>query len=315
MADISDVENAVVAIIASSLGLGDTYLAGSLVLCEPVGVKCRVYRGWPVKGSLDDDIAAGIANITVFPVAGSTRNVTRHLLTWRNGPVVAPTITVSVSGNTVTFGGVGGPGQVAGFRYGPSSGGPSYAYRLTAQDTPGSVAAALAAMAPGVTALGATLTAPTDYGLQARVVADQPAWLETRRQDQQIWVIGWCPDPKTRDAIVSTVDAGFANMLDQYGRPTNQFGLPDGTNAVMRYVSNRTDDQPQQASLWRRDLRYRVEYATTLLQQQPEVLFIGGTINKGTTDITTEFGDLFPVATATVSTTQPDNTLAGTAAD
>jgi hypothetical protein len=99
--------------------------------------------------------------------------------------------------------------------------------------------------------------------------------METRRQEQQIWVIIWCPNPRVRDQIASAIDAGIANMLDQFGRPTIQFQLSDGSWAIVRYQGSRTDDAPQQANLWRRDLRYRIEYATTLLQQQPEVLFIG----------------------------------------
>jgi len=224
--------------------------------------------------------------------------MTRHLLKWRSGPTVIPTLTVSVSGNVVTFDGRGGAGQVAGVRFGSATAGNAYSYRLSYFDTPITVAEQLAARIPGASFEANVLTAPTDYGLEALVVADQPAWLETRRQEQQIWVIGWCPNPAARDTVMGAVDAGFANMLDQYGLPTNQFALPDGSNAILRYMNTSTDDAPQQASLWRRDIRYRVEYPTTLLQQQPGMIFGGGHI-----DGVSPFGDLL------TSDPQDDQTL------
>lgn len=282
MADLSDVEEAMVATIAGALGLGNSYLDGALSVYAHAGVKCRVFRGWPESGALDADLAAGIADISVFPVPRGTRNMTRHLFKWRPGPPVTPTLTAVVSGNTVTFDGICSVGQVTGVAFGPSGGSSqAYSYRLTTSDTPITVASELASRIPGASASWNVLTVPTNYDLVARVGADQPMWLETRRQEQQIWVIGWCPSPAARDAVMSAIDAGFANMQDQYGRYSNQFAMPDGSNAVFRYVNTSTDDAPQQASLWRRDLRYRIEYPTTVVQMQPVALWIGGYITNG----------------------------------
>jgi len=58
-------------------------------------------------------------------------------------------------------------------------------------------------------------------------------------------------------------------------------GLPDGSDALIHYSSSKTDDAPEQANLWRRDLRYMVNFPTTLLQMQPAVLFAG--VNLTTT--------------------------------
>jgi len=287
-----------VAIAASSLGLGSSYLGGALGVHAPSGTKCRVFRGWPTAGALNDDLASGVAGVSIFPVPRGTRNMTRHLLKWRSGPTVTPTLTVSVSGNVVTFDGRGSAGQVAGVRFGPLALGNAHSYRLTYFDTPITVAEQLSARIPGSTFAANVLTLPSDLFVRATVVADQPAWLETRRQEQQIWVIGWCPNPAARDAVMGAVDAGFSNMLDQFGRPTNQFALPDGSNAILRYMNTSTDDAPQQASLWRRDIRYRVEYPTTLLQQQPGMIFGGGHI-----DGVSPFGDLL------TSDPQDDQTL------
>jgi hypothetical protein len=327
MADISQVEQALVDIAAASLGLGDSYLDGALGVTPAAGTPCRVYRGWPVSGKLNDDLSRGISNISVFPPPGATRNMTRHFYQWHVPAPVTPTLLATVAGNTVTFDGTGSAGQVAGVRFGPDTG-QAYAYRLTATDTPFTVASELSSRIPGSTADGNVLTAPTDYGLQARIAADQPAFMETRRQEQQIWVIGWCPNPHARDQIMSAIDAGFANLMDAFGRPTIQFPLSDGSVAIIRYQGSRTDDAPQQANLWRRDLRYRIEYATTLLQQQPEVLFIGEHLYN---DVSFEvsIGDLLtsapqddqtlraaggPITDAALAVTQMDQALSNVAA-
>lgn len=312
VADISDVETSLVAIAANSLGLGDSYLAGSLVLCSSAGARCRVYRGWPIASSLDADLAAGIVNVSVFPLAGATRNVTKYLPEWKLGAPVIPTMVATLVGSTVTFTGTGGAGQVAGVRFDQGADRLSYAYRLQPGDDNNVVARSLQRLIPGSNASGGQLVLPTDVNARALVVADQPEWLETRRQEQAIKVIGWCPTPIVRDQIMSLVDAGFANMLDQFNRLTSQFGLPDGSDAYLCYVSNHTDDAPQQDNLWRRDLTYRVQYPTTLLETHPSVIFVGGTISVDDTDSIVTFGDLYD-GVGTVVSAQPNQTISATA--
>jgi len=57
VADISDVENTLVTLVAGLLGLGGSYAAGSIVSSTAVGSSCKVYRGWPERGALDADLA------------------------------------------------------------------------------------------------------------------------------------------------------------------------------------------------------------------------------------------------------------------
>src|SRR5258708_6347692 len=61
MADLSDVENAIVSKISDAL-----YPLG---ISQPstVGVTCRVYRGWPTSAALNSDLTAGVVNVTVLP--------------------------------------------------------------------------------------------------------------------------------------------------------------------------------------------------------------------------------------------------------
>src|SRR5438309_447692 len=119
MPDRADVEQALAALVAGALypnGVG----AGSAV-----GVPCRVYRGWPVAGSLDTDLAKGLVHVTVQPVSGAVRDRTRFSQEWQ-GVQPEPTVTSSVHGEVVQFDGVGDAGQVAGVVVD----GRTYAYRM-----------------------------------------------------------------------------------------------------------------------------------------------------------------------------------------
>jgi hypothetical protein len=267
MADQSDVETALVALASAAL-----YPRG--VDADSVcGQPCRVYRGWPNPLALDADLAAGRVNVSVFPMDGATRNTTRYGDDWLAAPPPA-TLTVAVAGNAVTFGGTADPDQLAGI----AAGGHSYVYRTQVNDTPPVVAANLAALARAdflVQLVGATLALPGAHDLIGRVVADAASLKQVRRQSQRFSVISWCNDPAVRDTVAAAIDTALASL--------RFIALPDGTQGRLIYAGGATLDQSQDAALYRRDLLYDVEYATTILAVQPLMLFGTGTVN--TTDI------------------------------
>lgn len=263
MADISDVEQAIVNLISATLYPSGTGSASLL------GVDCRVYRGWPNKTALDADIAAGKVNVTVFPEAGG-RNTTRYPREFGDPVITAPTLTVTTAEPVVTFGGTGGANQIAGIRTNAGA----WAYALSANDTPASVAAALQALVPGASVNGAAVTVSPSAGVLGRVVGIGASLMEVRRQVQSIRISLWCPDPGTRDACAKLVDAALAQ--------TDFLTLADGTGGRLIYRWNFTNDEPTKDALWRRDFRYDVEYATTISQTAVQMLFGGAVIDGGT---------------------------------
>jgi hypothetical protein len=284
MADLSDVEAVLVRETARSLGLGQSYREGSAVLSQKTGVMCRVYRGWPIAAALDQDIAEGTMSVTVFPVGGATRRTTKFVPQWHAAPPVTPRLEATASQDTVTFTGYADLGQVAGIKVSISGVPPSaYAYRIKAGDSPLTVASALAVMIPGA-AVASNVVTVSGATLDAHVVADRTEWLETRRQLQHFWVMGWAPTPAARDKVMSVVDAGFAGLTNEAGALTTFIQLPDSSFGDLRYYSVATFDKAQQASAWRRDLRYTVEYSTTLVETHPEVLFVGMDVNEDGTE-------------------------------
>lgn len=255
MADLADVESALVALIADAL-----YPAGTDE-ASAIGVAARIYRGWPVLGGLDADLAAGIVNISVLAVPGQVRNTTR----W-NDPAIdtyaSPTITLIVQGATATIGGSAGAGQVAGLLID----GLAYVYRATSGDTPDSVAAALARLIGEAASVdGTTVTVAGATRLTGRVAADAGDARELRRQQQSFRVTLWCGDPASRDVVSAAVDLALGAL--------DFMTLPDGSSARLRFETTSSTDRQEEADLYRRDLVYSVDYATVLLSQLPTMLF------------------------------------------
>ena len=264
----SDVETTLIKLAAAALYPDGTSAPAAI----PATI--RLYRGWPNQTALDADLAAGLVNVTVFPVPGATQNTTRYMPDWFPDPVT-PALTVFVTGTTVTFGGVASLGQLAGVLVD----GVSYVHRTVAGDTPALVAATLAAaIHPSriVLTSGASLTIPSASTLVGRTAADATSAQELRRQRQEFRLTAWCPTPDLRDAACEAIDVAYA--------ATPFLTLPDGTAARLRFAATTTFDSRQDAALYRRDLLYTVEYPTTQVATEPSMLF--GTLGIGATTIT-----------------------------
>ncbi|MGC8474770.1 MAG: hypothetical protein ACP5NP_00310 [Acetobacteraceae bacterium] len=265
MADQADVETALVGLANTAL-----YPNGPGTTSVP-GPDCRIYRGWPNAAALDADLRAGKVNVTIYPAPGMGRVSTRYVQEWLGVPA-APVLTVSVTGNTVSFGGSASLGQVAGV----AVDGATYAYRVQPGDNPALVAANLAVLIrPDRPAqvTGSTLTLPGAGVVLARVTADAPAQQEARRQTQVFRITCWCPTPAVRDATAGAIDLAMAQI---------QFiSLPDGTEGRLIYGGTAVFDQSQDALLYRRDLLYSIEYATILSATQATMLFGALGVNSG----------------------------------
>lgn len=258
MADQADVEQALVAAVTLALypqGTDAPSIAG------PV---CRVHRGWPVAGDLQERLRQGEVHVAVLPVEGSLRVTTRFPDTWQTGDVPAPTLRAVVDGDAIAFSGAAQAGQLAGVMVGHRA----YARPTENGDTPALVAAALAALIRRdrfALASGAVVSVPGATRLLARVVANHPAWRELRRQAQGFRVAFFCPGPALRDAAVAAIDTHIAarHFLD----------LADGSVARLAFTGTTTLDEAREAALFRRDLVYTAEYATTAHGMQAAMLF------------------------------------------
>ena len=208
----------------------------------------KVYRGWPVPAQLDADLAAGVVNVSVY-AADTESKVTRHQPQWVDLPAPAPTLVLTASGKAVTASGTTGRYNAA-----VTTNGQVYVYPVYASDTLQTVAQGLAALIPGATASGATVTAP-GATVSARVGGFGTSVRELKRQKKGYQVTVWAGTPDLRDAVAPPADAALAAV--------DTLPLPDGTAARLLYERSRSSDRDERDGLYRRDLFYSAEFSTT----------------------------------------------------
>lgn len=258
MADMSDVEEALL-----RLASGVIYPEGPQAP-STVGRACLLYRGWPQAAALDAELAAGRVHITVSPEARPQAVTTRHPDRWDEVESPSAGLEISVAGRSATVSGSAHPGQVAGLMVD----GMAVVHRTAPGDTAEMVAAVLATYLRTqriVTVEGATLTVAGSGPMVGRVVADRTLRRETRRQRQVFRLTAWCPEPALRDQVSSALDAAFSAV--------DFIDLPDGTRGRLLFRGSTVSDQGRAARVYRRDLLYAVDYATTLTETRPTMIF------------------------------------------
>jgi hypothetical protein len=257
MADLSDVETAILSCVSTAV-----YPDG-MSMPALIGVVCRIYRGWPLPGSLNADLSAGTVNVTVFPNVAMGRTTTRFAAVWSSIQPV-PTLSATVQGTSVIIGGTVDRGTAVGLCVDDAT----YVYRPRANDTLSVVAANIATQIQRhriALLSGSSVSVPGAVKLIARVVTDGKASQEIRRQEREIRVIAWCPSPSLRDQTSSIIDTALAQQAF--------VDLADGTRARLSYNGTQIYDQSQNALLYRRDLIYMAEYPTISLVTAPGMLF------------------------------------------
>jgi len=251
VADLTDVQDALVALIAAALYPNGTDQPSA------VSVPVIVYAGWPQASQLDADLAAipagnGRIHVTVFATK-TERNTTRYPTTPQDATVVDPTLTLTIAGQTVTIGGTVFTPQNVALLIDKLA----YTYAIQANDTLDSIAAALAMQIPGASSAGHVITIASGSIIRAaRAGGSGTSISEVRRQMRLFQITIWADTPDNRKAVAKLVDPMLSNQ--------EFITLADGTGARIIYQSSCDDDMPQKANAYRRDLLYQVEYATTL---------------------------------------------------
>jgi hypothetical protein len=261
MADLSDVQNVLVGLIAGWLYPNGTNQPSA------TGFNVRVGAGWPTQANLDTDLAQGIAHVSVYATA-IERKTTRYMQGWQPLATFAPTITLSKAGNVVTVGGAM-PVPFSAQNLAVFVGNSPYSYSVQPTDTLASIAAALAAIIaqdyPGTTSAGANITLPANAAIGAlRTGGTGTAIKVIKNQDRAFQITLWCSTPAQRTALANVIDPNLADLTF--------LAMPDGFNARIVYMDSPQQDSGEKARLFRRDFRYRVDYATTKVTNAPQVI-------------------------------------------
>lgn len=286
MATIDDVEQGVCNALAGVMFPGQVYQFGAVATCAApwlgyggapsISISAKLYVGEPPSVPLETDIIAGVSNIGVMRILGATRNVTTFAPRWQQVSKNVAPLSVALLSGSVVFGGNGGAGMTCGV----TAGDVCYAYRPVLTDTPASVAAALAALIPGGSAVGAILSGPNITA--AVVLPDQAAFLATGQQETLLQVtilavpVPGSPAPlatgKQVRASLTRLVGGLKTMLRQDGTVNRFIGLPDGTSARLIQMDERDDDTTRRNDVWRRWVTFRCMYDEGVAQIQPALV-------------------------------------------
>ena len=280
MADISDVETALCDVV-----LGAVYPGGTTA-ASVTGRAVKIYRGWPNSTGLNQDISAGNQIVTVTSVERGTVNTTRYAPVWKTVSSQPATIALDVEGNACVISGHARAGDVVGIEVD----GVAYAFAAQDGETAAALASRLAPMIAGCVADGSQWTFPYAQSVSARTSGAASCLLETRRQEQKLLIGLWCPNPLTRDVLARAIDVAFSCI--------DWLTLADGTSARVVYDGTVEKDDAVNANVYRRDLLFRVEYATTITQATTQMLFGLGHVDDGLTHRT--FDQILPMPQATL---------------
>ena len=274
MADLSDVMNVLAQVITAALYPGGTPTPSQASIAGPI---VTIQTGWPNPQQLDAELRQGIVHVNVYPWK-QDRNTTRFVEQWKKQSIMPATIAATVNGNTVSLGGIVGPGQNIGVIVGNVG---AYVYQTIAGDTLASIAAALATIIlegieatstfpavpaiPGTTSVGASIILPPGGPqIYVRVGGSGTGIKEIRRQERIMMAGVWAGGPDLRDAVATVIDPAISDL--------HWLMMPDGFKARIYYDGSLLNDSEQKMGIYRRDLLYHVEYATTVTEQEWQIV-------------------------------------------
>lgn len=293
MADLADVLSALVSSIGtlaypSGVTQPQSVPPPNSSFCMPV----KIFPGWPVAEQLAADLKAGVCNVSVYP-RPEERNTTRYGRQWQTLSVNTPTLTLAISGQTVTVAGtVPNAGAKNPHNAMVMANGKPYVYAVQPTDTLTAVAAALAALVvadvAGTSATGAVIALPSTARIQAaRIGVTGTSGQELKRQERVFQIGIWADSPAHRDAI--------AGPIDQLLAATDFLTLTDGYAARIIYKGSPMSDALEKSGLFRRDLYYTVEFATVKEITATQVTQIQTTVEvpgpDGTVETVATFSD------------------------
>ena len=264
MADLGDVTAFLANMVWSAVfpsGANQPNVAGATV---------KVFEGWPIPATLDTDIAAGAAQISIFPLKSAGASI-EQFINNEQYTIKAPTpgMTAVVSNTSVTLTGTPVTGEYASITVNKQN---TYS---ASGPTVSAILAGIASQAGGMVSVsGNTITFPNTNLLTCQIGAPGVAGFVTHRQRQPIQITVWAPNPPMRNVLASAV----GNALRQSVRIT----FPDTSQGLLVFSHETQTDEQERASIYRRDMIFNVDYATLETYAVNEITSFGATFDDGT---------------------------------
>lgn len=215
---------------------------------------CAIYQNWPTPNDIDNRLVNGNDVLIATIDTGVAKSTKRYPAVPQVVSQSAITLNWTVSGTTATLTGAVATPQNLAIEPGNGS---AYAYGVQAGDTLNSIAANMAALIPGASAVGPTVTIPGATKLVARVGSISTTVKEVGRQRSLFQVVVFAPTDALRAATVSLIKP----VLDDLRRLSP---LPDGTGAWIGCGAEVRTYDPLKLGLSQSNITYPIEFASTV---------------------------------------------------
>ena len=224
------------------------------------GVPVTINSGWPIRTNLDKQLQMGNAMVSVYPV-NQERVMTKFERQYESNTFTPPTLilTVNLLTYTVTITGTVTVPQAVMIIVN----GTGYGYLVLSSDTLSTIATHTAALIPGATATGNVIHLSQSYSIIARVSSNWTASQEIARVDRVFMISIWAPTENIRFLL--------GNAIDIYMKENYRIPMPDNYFAQVFYHNTDDTDMLDKSLIYRRDLFYTIQYATTITNNFPSI--------------------------------------------
>lgn len=246
MADVSDVMTVLAQIAEEAIypnGVGQPSITGSPV---------DIYTGWPISNVLEEALEQGRSHVSVFPNTGE-KNITFFQRVPEVQSIDNASVSAQISGNNIELSGSPIPGQIIVITVNHEP----YEYEIQAGDDIDTILTAFFAIIPNSQVFGNTLIIDNAYEIVFAISVGASVITEIGRQERLFMITVWAPTPESRTILGSA-------LMNAYVLPV-RIVLPDNFFALLTYKSTREEDHLEKSRIYRRDLNFMVNYATTVV--------------------------------------------------
>jgi hypothetical protein len=271
MATIADLR-AAIAQVVGGLIYPASVPAGTAPASPVAGCPVRIFQGWPEREAIDADMAAGIVNVSVYSLPGST-NTTRYPVVEVPISVSEPTLEWTVVGNTATLGGTVSTPQNVGLLVDRQA----FLYAVQPTDTLASIATALAALvtaAQPASAAGPVVTIPGSHSIIGRAGGVATTLREVGRQKVTVEIVIMAPSDALRNTVGAAIEPGLHTL--------RRIRLADGSIAMAWFGQVVDTDELVKSGIYRRILWLDGEYASTVISTAAQIISFTDTVTIAT---------------------------------
>ncbi|MCS3401408.1 MULTISPECIES: hypothetical protein [Pantoea] len=245
----------------------DTIYPGGNRLPGIINAAVKIYPGWPVPGSLESGIDAGGVHISVWPLPAERKLSCALGRPWRILPECEPSLQITVNGNVISFSGVSSALTNVGLRLD----GKDYSFQFRPQTTAEEAVKILSGAFPHIFTVGRSLYVLNAENISVTVTTAGLAVRELHRQVKDFQVTVWAPSPVLRERIGSAIDGTLSEQC--------HIDLNDGVPAQLLYLRQFDSDKAESWHVYRRDLFFSVNFATTQTMTAPEIIHAVVSVN------------------------------------